>query len=108
MMIQFDTINEEIMQRLNMYRSQEFDRRQRQGEFWLRREAEISMESARSENHGFLNRAYVRIGDFLITFGLRLRVRADHGSPVALVPLRECGGNLMQDGWCVYPVTNTS
>ncbi len=58
-------------------------------------------KAADSSRSRLLIRALGRAGEWLVRLGLRLRVRAESGSPATVVPIRECTGNPTDQGWCV-------
>lgn len=66
------------------YLSEEFERRQRRGEFWHAEEITQSLGKARNESPGLQGRILLSIGNFLISLGSSLRQRSRTDSPTAV------------------------
>ena len=64
------------------------EKSQRTGEFWLVEETTRSMKKAGSKKLRLQERVLLGIGDFLISFGLKLKERGKSDSPAAFIQVR--------------------
>ena len=78
-------IGAELLMLTHRHLSEEFERRQKRGEFWLREENMRSQKKARSERPRFQDRVLLSIGGFLVSSGLWLKGRGKTDSPAAVL-----------------------
>ena len=76
--------NEFALQRFFQDESARLERRQRSGEFWHRREAELCLAKASVEGPLLRARLLGGTGDVLISLGQRLKGRGEADSPAAV------------------------
>jgi len=76
--------NEAILALGSVDEQERLERRRQSGEFWHRREVEHSLEKDKGEVPGLWTRVVAKTGDFLISFGQKLKEQGKADSPAAV------------------------